>query len=61
MPVFPGFPWVCCNLFDKYPIDGHLGHFQYFDIVNNTAVTNLEWTLLYICASVAIGRFLKVE
>ena len=61
MPVFPVFPWVYYNLFDQYPIDGHLGHFQYFDIVNNTAVTNLEWTLFYICAGVAIGRFLKVE
>ena len=47
-------------------MDGHLGHFQYFSIVNSAAVRALEWTLFYfyIVASVptvAIGKSSEME
>lgn len=49
------------NLFDQYPVNGHLSHFCYVAIVNNAAVIDLVWTLFYICANIAIGKFSKVE
>lgn len=55
-----------CDFFDQYSVDGHLGHFQYFSIVNSAAVRALEWTLFYfyIVASVptvAIGKSSEME
>ena len=52
--------WMSHGLFSELPVDGHLGCFQSFALVNSTIVCNSVHLSFHILARV-LWRFLEVE